>query len=89
MENSTTELLDAGDLARIIGYTKRTIWEKLKKNPEELPPTVFFSERSRFLRWHPEVVEKWLRQRSGLFVDDSVQVKSKKVGRPRKEGGMR
>ena len=83
MENFITKLFDADDLGLIFGYTKRTIWEKIRKDPGSLPPTIAFSKKTRVLRWHPEVVTSWLRERSGLS-DHSKTDTKRKVGRPRK-----
>lgn len=84
MENSITKLLTADEIGLIFGYTKRTVWEKIRKDPEALPPPISFSKKTRVLRWHPEVVANWLRERSGLIAPP--QNDKRKVGRPRKSG---
>jgi predicted DNA-binding transcriptional regulator AlpA len=100
MDKITTirPLLTIEDLSRILGYEKRSIYDMLYRDPETLPPLLKLSKKTRALRWHPEVVECWIREKAGLPAPSTVPetIKKRGPGRPRKsvtsngqEGGAR
>ena len=61
-------LLDREALAKVLGLSPETVRRLASQHPERLPPRV---QNMRFLRWHPAVVDAWLRPAE------------KRVGRPR------
>ena len=76
-------LLTITDLVRILGKTKKTIYHLLSRHPEALPPRMKMPGRA--LRWHPEVVEAWIRTRAGLPLSNStLPITNRGRGRPRK-----
>lgn len=93
MDQITTirPLLTIEDLSRILGYEKKSIYDMLYRDPATLPPLFKLSKRTRALRWHPEVVDRWIRERAGLPASPSPTLPAQKrgPGRPRKstEGG--
>lgn len=93
MDQITTirPLLTIDDLSMIIGYEKKSIYDMLYRDPKNLPPLFKLSSRTRALRWHPEVVDRWIRERAGLSSPSTSPEPTQKrgPGRPRKEGGAR
>lgn len=95
MENGTTisikPLLSAEDLSKILGYEVKTIYDLNSKRPDALPPRLKLFKNARALRWHPEVVDAWIRERAGLPVSPEapLPVQKRGPGRPRKEGGVK
>lgn len=93
MDQITTirPLLTIDDLSKIIGYGKKSIYDMLYRDPSILPPLFKLSKRTRALRWHPEVVDRWIRERAGLPAPSPSPEPTQKrgPGRPRKEGGAK
>lgn len=82
-------LLSLEDLGRILGLGKKAIYQRTCLHPEELPPR-FIIPGSRFLRWHPTVVRKWMEERSGMSEFSAPSSSEKRrPGRPSKIEQMR
>ena len=53
------KFLNLDDLSLLIGRSKSTIKNDLRRSPHKVPtPIAIPGQRS--LRWHPRVVEQWL-----------------------------
>jgi len=91
MDQITTirPLLTIEDLGKILGYEKKSIYDMIYRDPKNLPPVFKLNSRTRALRWHPEVVDRWIRERAGLPSTSPEPTKKRGPGRPRKEGGPR
>ena len=91
MDKITTirPLLTIDDLSKILGYEKKSIYDMMYRDPKNLPPAFKLGQRMRALRWHPEVVERWMRDLAGLPAPAPSPEPTQKrgPGRPRKEGG--
>lgn len=88
-------LLKAEDLAIILGKAAGSIYNDSRKRPETLPPRFFIPGNSRLLRWHPEIVQRWLSERAEECLTMSplppqkkqkidVAPEKRRVGRPTK-----
>ena len=79
-------LLTAKDLAKILRYTELSIYNLASTRPHSLPPAMHLG---RSLRWHPDIVNAWLREKAGLSTPPSSPPSGqlpvqKKRGRPTK-----
>lgn len=77
MDNLTIpSLLGPTDLGKILGLTRRAIYQRSSMHPEALPPR-FHLPHSKLLRWHPRVVQEWLDSQAGFsgpaFSSPSIQ----------------
>lgn len=77
MSNLTIpSLLGPSDLGKILGLTRRAIYQRSSMHPEALPPR-FHLPQSKLLRWHPRVVQEWLDSQAGFsgtsFSSPSIQ----------------
>lgn len=90
---SVQPLLTIDDLSKILGYEKKSIYDMLYRDPGILPPLFKLSRRTRALRWHAEVVDRWIRERAGLPAPSPSPspgpTPKRGPGRPRKEGGAK
>ncbi|MHB1286744.1 MAG: helix-turn-helix transcriptional regulator [Leptospirales bacterium] len=78
-------LLTAKDLASVLRYTESSVYNLASTRPHSLPPALRLGKS---LRWHPDVVDAWLRGKAGLLsstpsASECLPVK-KKRGRPTK-----
>lgn len=93
MENVTPlkRLLTIDEVAAIIQYTRNGIYNALIRNPDAIPPPMKRKSKKGALRWHPDLVDSWLRERAGLLVSPEaiLPVQKRGPGRPRKEGGVK
>lgn len=65
-----TRLLDATDLAEILGLNgRRAIYDRIYRGGE-LPPPL---RLSRTLRWHPDDVADWLAEKRSEAAEEQVQ----------------
>jgi predicted DNA-binding transcriptional regulator AlpA len=85
MMNEELSLLDVSDLAKILKTSRKSIYVRSSQNPGELPPRIKLPG-SRVLRWHPQVVRRWLEEQAGITqpVEFSPPPK-RRPGRPTKE----
>ena len=61
-EQSTMEkLLNAGDLAEILGFAKRSVVNMAREKPHLLPPYIRVSDS---YRWRPSIVQQWMDDKS-------------------------
>lgn len=54
-------LIDTGDIARMLGITREHVTDKMTKRPDFPRPVVNINRRLR--RWEREDVEQWMRGR--------------------------
>ena len=54
------ELIDTGDIARLLGVTREHVADRLTKRPDFPAPAVVLSRKLR--RWDAEEVRAWLTQ---------------------------
>ena len=59
-----TKLMNAAQLADILGMTERSVYHYSSQCPEKLPPAMRLGRK--MLRWHPDIVQKWLNERAGM-----------------------
>lgn len=80
-------LLSVDDLAKILGVGPKTLYARLYKSPASLPQR-FSLPGSRLVRWHPEVVRRWMDGIAGLTSAPSPPHHEKEKrpgpGRPKK-----
>ena len=78
-------LLTAKDIALILRYTESSVYNLASTRPHSLPPALRLGKS---LRWHPDVVDAWLRGKAGLLPPShspsEFQPVQKKRGRPTK-----
>ena len=79
------QLYTAKDLAAILRYTESSVYNMASTRPHSLPPALRLGKS---LRWHPDIVNAWLRGKAGLSTPSappSGQIPvQKKRGRPTK-----
>lgn len=70
MTNNTTipvpSLLSPEDICKVLGYGLKSIYYRSCYKPDTLPPRFPLPDSS-LLRWHPEVVRRWIDERAGLI----------------------
>lgn len=81
----TQALLTARELAAVLKYTEGSVYQLASTRPHSLPPSM---KLGRSLRWHPDVVDTWLREKAGIltptFPISQPQPVNRKRGRPTK-----
>ena len=62
--SEVTKLLNAAQIAEILGMTESSVYHYSSRCPEKLPPSMHLGRK--MLRWHPDIVKKWLEEKAGI-----------------------
>jgi predicted DNA-binding transcriptional regulator AlpA len=67
------QLITPGQLAQILGFSKKSIYVLASRGSSSLPP---YFHVGKALRWHPVVVQNWIDQQAGLSLSAGITATS-------------